>query len=617
MNYQNIYRNYSWGIRKRVQKLYRRVETLVLEYDMTNACENLNLDEICASKSFFIRIGNESDDLEDIVRTFPDDLGFSTSATPEPVLRHEVAGRFRAGIPCFVARDKESGKLLGAVWTPKWSFPGLLPPEKRVLKANAITNLYAVPESQGLAIASYLLRYAIACERAVGNNYFFSLVTPELIPSLRTHLKEGFTIIWGGVIWNFLGKNIKIQRYGFRINPGSFPIVPVVIVTTIHHDGSTLLSTIRALGRCGIPVYVLAKSPLTYTGKTRFARNIELFNGNIADGELIRLLTETLDRMGIQKQKPVFVYTSENDIYRLHSMKQFLDEHFTVVPSGNVCNYLEKLNQLPLALEAGFKVPQSGVLKSRDKLTEIGKNFIFPIIVKPLARHTTGGFSAKALIFETQERFVESVSKCFDDMSTELLVQEYVPGDDTSVLFFMASCDAQGKVRACVSGRKLRQIPPGSGLMSSGIIEKNERMEAFSKKLCRLFQVSGFIGIEAKQHKETNELYYIETNFRPEAISALAEIAGTNLVLDTYLSAIGQPCFATPPRPTGSYMNLQYEIDALRQLVNDGKEKWSSFFRTLPRPTAYSLFAPDDPLPFLRWLVDAATLKVLRLLRLR
>lgn len=616
MNYQNKYRNYSWEIRKRVQKIYRRVETLVLECDITSAGDNLNLDELCKSKTFYIRIGNEKNDLEDIVRTFPDELGFPISATPEQVLHNEVAARFRMGMPCFVARDKGSNRILGAVWTPKWNLSSLLPPEKRALKANAITNLYVVPESQGLGIASYLLKYVIGCNRATGNKYLFSLVTPERIPSLRTHLKEGFTIIGAGIIKNFLWQSYKAPLYKIRIHPGTFPIVPVVIVTTIHHDGSTLLSTIRALGRCGIPVYVLAKSPLKYTGKTRYARNIELFENNITDEELMRLLTDTLDRMGVQKQKPVFMFTSENDIYRLHSIRQFLHEHFTVVPSDNVFKYLEKLNQLPLALEAGFKVPQSVVIKSRGDLLAIGNSLKFPIIVKPLARHTTGGFRDKTLIFESQETFIESVSKCFDDIRTELLVQEYVPGDDTQVLFFMASCDAQGNVRACVSGRKLRQTPPGSGFMSSGIIEKNEQMEELSKKLCRLFQVTGFIGIEAKQHKETKELYYIETNFRPEAISALAEIAGTNLVLDAYLTAIGQPCFVLPPGPTGSYMNLQYEIDALRQLTHEGKAKWSDFFRPLPRPTAYSFFAPDDPLPFLRWLFDSVIFKVLRLLRL-
>ena len=308
------------------------------------------------------------------------------------------------------------------------------------------------------------------------------------------------------------------------------------------------------------------------------------------------------------------MHITENDIYRLQSIRPFLEKHFTVLPMGDVGRFLEKGDQLPPAVEAGFCVPRSMVLKNAREVEDVCEQLQFPIIVKPLARHTVGSFPKKVIIFSSQENFFAQAKGFFEDERTELIAQEYIPGDDSHVLVFMASCDAQGKVRACVTGHKLRQNPPGSGFMASGIIAKNELMEKKSVKLCRLYQIGGFIGIEAKRREGSDDLYYIETSFRPEGFNALAEIAGTNLVLDTYMTAIGGPCLACPPGPTGSYRNFLYEIEAIRSLVHAGKAKWAELLRPLPRPTAYSLFAPDDPLPFFRWLVDAVRLKIMRAL---
>lgn len=610
------YRNYSWELRRRLDRLYRRVASVLLECDLTERLNSPVADKLVADKSFLIREGNEADDLQDIVSTFPDELGSPTPAMPEAVLRDEIQSRFVSGIQCFVVRDRSTNKLLGSVWLRDWYYPNILPVEKRRQKACAISRLYIVPEARGRGLARALIQHLLIFAKQKGYVYAFSLVTPKRVFSLRAMIRAGFTILGTCIHGSFMGRQFQTFRPGVRLAPGTFPIVPVVIVSRVRHDGSTLLSMVRALGRNGIPVYLLVKGPLTYTGKTRYIHSIEQFTGEISDQELIERLTAMIAKIGPQKQKPVMMHITENDIHRLGSIRPFLEEHFTVLPFGDVSPLLEKANQLPLAVEAGFHVPQSLVLRSGGELRAVSEKFRFPIIVKPLARHTVGKFPQKVLVYDSPKHFIEETKKFLEDKNTELFAQEYISGVDTNVLFCMASCDKEGKVRSCVSGYKLRQNPPGFGLMSSGVIDKNKQMEDKSEKLCQLFKIGGFIGIEAKMREGTDELYYIETNFRPEAINPLAEISGSDLVLDTYLTAIGEPCFISSPGPTGSYMNLQLEIEAIRHLVHSGKAKWTELLRPLPGPTAYSLFAPDDPLPFLRWMFDAVRLKMLRSLKL-
>lgn len=609
------YRNYSWEIRKRLNRVYRKVESILVECDLKTWNQIATPEELLEGEFFILREGNETDDLEDIAATYPDELGAPTPAMPQPVLRDEICGRLKAGIICFVARDSATNQLLGVIWLRDWYYPQALPLEKRDNRACTTTQLYTVPEARGQGVATALQRYALWEAKKRGYAFAYDLIKPALVFSLRAALRAGFTILGTVIHGSLLGKQFQRFRYGVQLASGSFPIVPVVIISTIPHDSSTLLSITRALGRNGIPVYLLVKGPLTYTGKTRYAHRIEQFTGEITDEELVHRLTGMLSTMGLYKQKPVMMHISENDIYRLQSIRSFLEKHFSVLPMGNVDRYLDKENQLSPAMEAGFCVPRSVVLKKASEVDRICEQLQFPIIVKPLARHTMGSFPEKVIVFNSTANFVEQAKGFFDDERTQLIAQEYIPGDDSHVLVFMASCDAQGKVRACVTGHKLRQNPPGSGFMASGIIAKNALMGKKSAKLCGLYQLCGFIGIEAKRREGSDDLYYIETSFRPEGFNALAEIAGTNLVLDTYMAAIGEPCFACPPGPTGSYRNLLYEIESIRKLVHVGKAKWTDLLRPLPRPTAYSLFAPDDPLPFLRWLVHAVHLKVLGLLK--
>lgn len=608
------FRNYSWEIRNRLNRIYRKVESILVECNLQTWNQIVIPEELHEGNFFKIREANATDDLEDVVATYPDELSAPTPAMPKPVLRDEIYGCLKGGITCFVARDVSTNQLLGVIWLRDWYYPNILPLEKQASKACAPSRLYTVPEARGRGIASALLCYSLNIAKQRGYAFAYALIQPRRIFLLRAFLKSGFVILGTVIHGSRLGCQFQVFRHGVRLASGSFPVVPVLIVSKVHHDGSTLLSIIRALGRNGIPVYLLVKGPLIYTGKTRYAHRIEQFTGDITDEELIQRLTNMLAAMGSRKQKPVMMHITENDIYDLHSIRPFLERHFTILPMGDVGHYLEKANQLSPAVEAGFCVPQSMVLQSADELDAVCERMQFPIIVKPLARHTVGNFLEKVLVYDSPAGFVAQAKHFFDNERTKLLAQEYIPGSDQDVLLFMASCDVQGRTRAYVSGHKLRQNPPGFGLMSSGVIRKDNQMEEKSIKLCELFKIGGFIGIEAKRRQGTQDLYYIETNYRPEAISPLAEIAGTNLVLDTYLAAIGEPCFACPPRPTASYMNLQLEIEVVRALVRSGHAKWIELLRPLPRPTAYCLFAPDDPLPFLRWLVDAVRLKIMRTL---
>ncbi|MDR1485495.1 MAG: hypothetical protein LBT09_11810 [Planctomycetaceae bacterium] len=375
-------------------------------------------------------------------------------------------------------------------------------------------------------------------------------------------------------------------------------IIPVVIPVSAHLDGPTLFGTARGLGRNGIPVHVVARGNYPIARSSRYIKTLINFPVDPPDDVWKETLINLSQKINKTQSKPIMIFCTENDLYRFAPMQNFLAEHFQLLPSFDAAfKFLEKDQQLPLAAQAGFLVPKSTKLATKSDLQIVIDTFNFPIIVKPLARHTVGVFDHKALIIQSRENINELAEKYLDKPPTILIAQEYIKGTDNDILFFMGSADRDGNVRAFVTGRKMRQNPPMNGMMACGYIEQLPELEAKARALCKLYKINGFIGIECKRPPDTNDYFYIETSFRPEIFNEIAAGAGVNLVYDIYADKLGQPCSIKQTANKGSWYDLFADCDSIRSQVKQGKLTWYAFLKKLPRPITYSHFAFDDPMP--------------------
>lgn len=393
--------------------------------------------------------------------------------------------------------------------------------------------------------------------------------------------------------------------------------LPVVIPISAHLDGPTLIETARSLGRHGIPVHVVARGLYPLARRCRYIKSLVEFPEDPPDETWKQALEAVLDKIGPTSRKPLLMFCTENDMDRFAALESFFDAHFQMLPPlSDVAPYVEKDNQLPFAEQAGFLIPQSLVARTKEDLDRCVETLPFPLFAKPLARHTVGVFKPKGLLLETSQALYDALLPCMDRPPTALIVQQYVAGTDNDIYLFMGSIDKGGNVRACVTGRKLRQYPPGGGFMACGYLEKNPDFEKKCRELCRLFsRYQGFIGIECKRPPGTDDYYYIETNFRPEMICSLASRSGVDLVFDTYQAALGNPCSISTRAEKGSWCCFSQNLDATRELVRKGQMTWKDYWKPLPRPLTWSLFAWDDPGPFFVWLRSTVWNKMKRLFR--
>ena len=552
-------------------------------------------------KYLFLEADPEKD-REDIIAEFPlAELGFDDREH----LREEVIDRFHSKIPCFIVREKNSNLLLGGVWLPAEGFGFLSRCRKHSAEAvYKVVNLFVVPERRVRGLGKQLLSFAIDriftmtdCGLVVSQ----VIEREDRLPSLLLHMKIDFSILgtlteqklFGVYLPHFVRKNSHPFFH-------DFPKTPVMVLT---HDGANPLGIARSLGRHGVPVYVLTPDRNTSVAWSRYVKKVLPLPSLKNPVELQERLESFLHEVGTQSNKPILIVTNESHYLDLEPIKEFVEEHFNLVnPLENVIPLTIKNNQFPLAAQAGLRVMETVIARNTDDVDHLEHKLSFPVLVRPASNNLRGEFKEKAALYEDINALREHISPLLNnDGRTELIVQEYIPGTDRDVMFFMASCDELGEPRLWLVGRKVRQNPPGRGVMASGVVDPvpDPVFIEKSKELCRLFGLRGFIGIECKQHAVTKEYVYIESSFRPEGFNSICLAAGVDLVWDSYLLELGKPCGAVRPDTfRGSWRYGELERGTMNILRQQGDPDWWKVLLPLPRPVAYAFFTWDDPLPF-------------------
>lgn len=558
---------------------------------------------------YYFRPADYENDFLDIVESYPDELDL----TDKDERIRLISDRFKNNHPCFVVREKDTENLLGAMWATPGGFHFLTDsnPKYEGKRIFTQTNIFVLSEKQGLGIGKFLifktmdyLFSELSCD------YVHSLVQDYRLPSLITNLKAGFSIVGTLYDQNIFGTTIE-HFYRINTNPffNTFARVPVIVIA---RDGSNPLGIARALGRKKIPVYVLSLDQAPTMKHSRYIKKIVPIRSLEDLGEVKNKLEELLQDISAdalpvnppqtKAQKTILVPTNELHYRQLLPISDFINEKFEMMTSLERASLLaEKQQQFPHAEKVGFRVLDTITLKTPNDIDTLNQGISFPVIVRPGLNCSRENFTQKTELYHSYSELNESLRPVLEKNDVELIVQEYVPGGDENVVFFMASCLSDGTPRAWFCGKKNRQFPPGRGLMASGIIDSDPDPDFVRKckDLCRLFALRGFIGIECKKHPETGEYYYIESSIRPEGDNSIGLAAGVDLVWDSYLSVLNFPCgIVRKETLKGSWAWGELEYASARSMRRSGDGNWWKVCLPLPRPLSYAIFSWDDPMPF-------------------
>jgi predicted ATP-grasp superfamily ATP-dependent carboligase len=310
-------------------------------------------------------------------------------------------------------------------------------------------------------------------------------------------------------------------------------------------SGLNGLGVARSLGAAGVPVYLGDADMRNAELRTRYAQALEL--SALQGDELLQDLI-AVAKTRFVGQRPVLVLTQEQTVRTVARALDTLRPLFRfILPSGELLTSLmHKEGFDRLAEQKGLRVPRTVHVREAADI-EAALALTVPLVIKP-ALHSPeyGGLFRKAYRVGAQAEARDLLERILPVLA-DVVVQEWIPGNDSDIYFCLQQISAEGKAEASFVGRKIRSWPPDVGGTASCISAEENANEliGITEGFFARVGMCGLASMEYKRHAVTGEFVAIEpTVGRTDYQEEVATLNGVNLPYAYYRSAIGEPCEA-------------------------------------------------------------------------
>ena len=185
--------------------------------------------------------------------------------------------------------------------------------------------------------------------------------------------------------------------------------------------------------------------------------------------------------------------------------------------------------------EYGLDYPKTYICTKETK-NNLDLPFNYPIVVKPadsvlyFETHFEG--KKKAYIIESEEEYKNVVNTIYSTQyDKNLIVQEYIPGDDTSMRVLNCYVDKDSKVSMMCLGKVLLEDCTPTLIGNYVAIQNDYNEEIFEKYKVFLEKLGyrGFANFDMKYDKRDNKYKVFEINIRQGRSSFFVTGCGNNL----------------------------------------------------------------------------------------
>jgi D-aspartate ligase len=380
---------------------------------------------------------------------------------------------------------------------------------------------------------------------------------------------------------------------------GSAPSAPAGPSTTKHRrsvtpavvvDGTlNSLGVVRSLARAGVPVFLACDTRFCPAGLSRrctLLRVPDVQGQGLVDG-----LVSIAARIG---QKAVLILSSDLQVLAVSRARAVLEAHYFIsLPSETMVETLmDKAQFQGYAEQIGLPVPRAVVLEEGHQERALD-GLSMPVVLKPVDRAVVLGGLERTTRADTVTQ-AHAIARRMHATSSAVVVQEWIDGADDDIYFTLFVCDAQARIVALFTGRKLMCEPPlvGGTALCVAAPEHHQALAALTQDLVTHTQYQGIGGLEFKQDQRSGQFIAVEpTVGRTDWQEELATLCGTNLPAIAYHTALGQPVKPPAPiDPTAAWRtSLRYRPRP--GMLAPGTRLTDGYFRrTDPLPGLYSVY---------------------------
>jgi predicted ATP-grasp superfamily ATP-dependent carboligase len=371
---------------------------------------------------------------------------------------------------------------------------------------------------------------------------------------------------------------------------------PVLVLAPAHFVAP--LGVMRSLRGLGARTYCLAPGRASVAGASRwcagrFAVGTDGRPRGLSDGDILDQLLDAGRRLG---GRAILLSASDEWALFVAAHAEAIREQFTFPdnPSGVVRALTSKVGLHDLAVRERIATPRIQTPDHPGEVAAMAAALGYPLLLKPIV--SLPGQEGVALVSDPAELIGELAAM---GGPGRVLLQEYVPGDERDIWMYSGYFDRESRCLAAFTARKLRQNPPGMGVCSLGVCERNEEVEELSARFLSAIGYRGVVDVDYRCDARDGTYRVLDVNPRlGGAFRLMVDRDGLDVARAMYLDLTGRP--VPPVRPNDG---RKWVYEAADLLAYRRYRRWQGltargWLRSL-RGAEPATFALADPGPFL------------------
>lgn len=370
---------------------------------------------------------------------------------------------------------------------------------------------------------------------------------------------------------------------------------PAVLIAGEH----IALAAARSLSAAGVSVYALGHGE----DPTRHSRHRRQF---VEVGSGIRLMVRSMEWLRSKGPRGAVVIPCDDEGLELvaGNRTELAELGYLPIEADDrvLLAMLDKQRTYELAREIGVATPLTFVVETREEVIAAAERVGYPCALKPLSAHRWHRhfpLRTKAFVARDQAELERAVTRT-QPLDLEVMVTELIPGGDERFCSYYGYLDSDGESLVHITKRKLRQYPPGFGLGTFHLTDRNPDVAAQGLRFLQGIGARGLACVEFKRDPRDEQLKLIECNHRLTGATEQLRAAGADLPLFVYRRLTG----ASPP-PISDYrtaVSLWSPLLDARAFIGyrrRGELTLRRWIASLLRRHRFPIFRWSDPLPSL------------------
>ena len=375
------------------------------------------------------------------------------------------------------------------------------------------------------------------------------------------------------------------------------------IVLGCHKIG---LGIIRALGEEHVPVIGVYYNKMDMAQASKYVT--ASYHCPHPDTNPTDFISSLLD-LSSKWAGSVLIPSDDATLIPVSKYRSQLAKHFKIMASEwNITEkYIVKKHTYSIAHEIGIPAPQTLVPVSLDETIDFVKKIGMPCILKPTVGHRFFEIFRKKMIFIETISQLEDAYKTTRDAGIEMMIQEFIPGDDRSGVNYN-SLIVDGEPIIEVTAEKVRLSPIKTGFPRVVVSKYIPELLEPGRKILNAVGYSGFSCTEFKKDSRNGIYKLMEINGRLNLSTPLNVMAGVNFPYLTYLYTLtGKiPLVDNKFREDIYWIDIGKDIAETIRSFRKERYSFSEYIRPYIRPHVYTILSLKDPWPMIKRIFDIA-----------